>query len=301
MQKPISIPRPCDTSEIRIVDLSKSGIPFIPVFAHTHYSRPGADVAAHRHNGFIEILFCRRGDHASCESDGREIAFRPGDVFVAQPEHRHYLRSSHRGLDVYWLWVKLFENRQFPHISPSESRELQHSLRTLPPRFTGGDRIRRAFKDIWEGIDLPETPPLRSVRIRLAVYNLLLALTDAASKPELPHDSTFLDTIINEMCAHPERSYPIDELSRRVRVNSVYLNQLFKRATGLPPHAYLTSLRIEAAKKLLSTGNRSVTSIARRLGYPSSQHFAAQFRRETNFSPSDWRRKIATQIVEALQ
>ncbi len=191
---------------------------------------------------------------------------------------------------MYWLWIKLADDgKQFPHLSAPESRELLRRLRALPVRFTGGDRIRQLFQDVWKCHGGPAETPLRTVGLRLAVYNLLLGLIEAAAKPEQPHASGSIESLLAEMQEHPERAYPIDELSRRIGVNVVYLNRLFKRAIGLPPHAYLKSLRIEQAKKHLGAGDLTVSDIARKLGYPSSQHFATQFRQETGLSPRAWR------------
>ncbi len=290
MRKTTFIPQPCDTSEARVVDLTHEGLPFLRVFAHTHYSRPDPGTTRHRHDGFIEVLFCRRGDRTVCDHEGKEIDFRPGDVFVAQPERRHFLKTRPKGFDMYWLWIKLADNgRQFPHLSATESHELLRRLRALPVRFTGGDRVRQAFKNIWKNYDDPTDTPLRTISLRLAVYDLLLGLVEAATKPEQPHTSGSLEALLAEMQEHPERPYPADELSRRIGVNTVYLNRLFKRAIGLPPHAYLKSLRIEQAKKLLSSTNLPIATIAHRLGYPSSQHFATQFHQETNLTPTAWR------------
>ncbi len=290
MRKTVFVPQPCDTSEARVVDLSREGLPFLPVFAHTHYSRPDPGATRHRHHGFIEVLFCRRGDRTVCEHEKNEVDFRPGDVFVAQPERLHFLKTRPKGFDMYWLWIKLADDgKQFPHLSAAESRELLRRLRALPVRFTGGDRIRQLFQDVWKSLDSPEGTSLRTVSLRLAVYDLLLGLVEAAAKPEQPHVSSSLEALLAEMQAHPERSYPVDELSRRIGVNVVYLNRLFKRAIGLPPHAYLKSLRIEKAKALLTAGTLPITTLARKLGYPSSQHFATQFRQETGLSPRAWR------------
>ena len=98
-----------------------------------------------------------------------------------------------------------------------------------------------------------------------------------------------LDALLDEMRTRPGESYPIGDLARRLGVNALRLNQLFKRATGLPPHAFLTSLRIQQAKKLLTARELTVGSIAWKLGFPSSQHFATQFKRETGLTPRAWR------------
>ena len=56
-----SLPIYPNTSEETVVDLSKDGIPCIPVLGDTHYSRPGGGTVPHVHPGMIEILCCRRG------------------------------------------------------------------------------------------------------------------------------------------------------------------------------------------------------------------------------------------------
>ena len=44
-----------------------------------------------------------------------------------------------------------------------------------------------------------------------------------------------------------------------------------------------------AAKELLTSSDARVSDIAQRLGFPSAQHFATQFKRETGLTPRAWR------------
>ncbi len=290
------VPKPVDTTEIRIVDLTKDGFPFLPAFAHTHYSRTGTDTTPHRHEGFIEVFYCIKGDRTTCEHEGVDVDFRPGDVFVAQPEHYHYLKTHPKGFRLYWFRLKLINpDRQFPMLNTKKSREVTRRLRALPVRFTGGDQIGRLFRAVWKNIDTPYEP-LRSVRLSLAIHELLLGLIDAAAQPELPRVSSTLKELLAEMRAHPEKSWPAQELTRRLGINATYLNQYFKRACGLPPCAHLKSLRIEKAKRLLASGKHSVASIATQVGFSSPKHFATQFRKETGTTPRLWNKKPNTTL-----
>ncbi len=290
MRKYDTVPKPCSTSEYRIVDLSRDGLPFLPVFIRRHNSKHDGNSVGHRHAGFIEVIFCLKGDRTLCDHKGTEIAFRPGDVFVAQPEDFHCLKTYPKGLETHCLWIKLADpkERQFPHLASTESRDLLRRLRKLPVRFTGGETVRRLFDEVWANIDSPADEPLRGVSLRLAVYNLLTGLVKAAAKPEQPHSSRPLDALLAEMQAHPERPWPVGELAERMNVNVMYLNRLFKRAVGLTPHAWLTCLRIEQAKELLADGRTGIAAIAHRLGSASPQHFTAHFRKETSVSPKTW-------------
>ena len=64
----------------------------------------------------------------------------------------------------------------------------------------------------------------------------------------------------------------------------------FKRTTGQTPHEFLVTCRIRKAMDILSKDpSARITDLATDLGFASSQHFAARFRRETGKTPSEWR------------
>jgi AraC family transcriptional regulator len=65
----------------------------------------------------------------------------------------------------------------------------------------------------------------------------------------------------------------------------------FKESTGLSPHAWLRQHRLEQAMSMLRDSDESIVSIAAALGYASQTAFAAAFRKLTNETPSDWRRR----------
>ena len=66
----------------------------------------------------------------------------------------------------------------------------------------------------------------------------------------------------------------------------------FKESTGLSPHAWLRQHRLERAMQMLRDTDASVVSVAAALGYASQTAFAAAFRKLTDETPSDWRRRV---------
>jgi transcriptional regulator GlxA family with amidase domain len=63
----------------------------------------------------------------------------------------------------------------------------------------------------------------------------------------------------------------------------------FRVSTGLTPHRYFTSLRIERAKTLLSGERLPLTHIAGAVGYSDQAHFTTAFARHTGHPPARWR------------
>lgn len=67
----------------------------------------------------------------------------------------------------------------------------------------------------------------------------------------------------------------------------------FLGSSGTSPKRFQMQARIEESQRLLRDTQMPVTQIAAELGYPSSQHFATQFRAAVGWSPTQWRRRAA--------
>jgi transcriptional regulator GlxA family with amidase domain len=68
------------------------------------------------------------------------------------------------------------------------------------------------------------------------------------------------------------------------------LKRRFKAATGLTLIDYLQNLRIEEAKRLLETSERSADDISFEVGYDDASFFRRLFRRCTGLTPVQYRR-----------
>jgi AraC family transcriptional regulator len=85
-----------------------------------------------------------------------------------------------------------------------------------------------------------------------------------------------------------------DDLSLRevaavTGLSSAHFSFAFKRSVGLAPYAWLRRQRIEKAKALLQDPELNLTEIAVASGYSNQSAFGVAFKRETCFTPSEWR------------
>ncbi len=92
---------------------------------------------------------------------------------------------------------------------------------------------------------------------------------------------------INE---HYASSINLEEISTMVGFNATYFSTLFKKETGLNFLEYVTSVRIKAAKQLLSDSRKSTLDISFQVGYKDFKHFTKQFKKITGLSPSKYRK-----------
>ena len=77
------------------------------------------------------------------------------------------------------------------------------------------------------------------------------------------------------------------EVARAACLSPYHFHRAFRCAFGVPPHDYLTELRIAQAASFLRTDpGMSVTQVAGAVGFESPTSFAHLFRRHTGVSPS---------------
>jgi AraC-like DNA-binding protein len=93
------------------------------------------------------------------------------------------------------------------------------------------------------------------------------------------------------MHEHAGEPLTLSVLSSVAALSPWYLVRVFKAHVGVPPHRYLTTLRLEGARRLLESSSFSVTQIAHRTGFGSVSHFSTVFRTRVGVSPSQYRKR----------
>ncbi|MEM5425259.1 AraC family transcriptional regulator [Paraburkholderia ferrariae] len=86
--------------------------------------------------------------------------------------------------------------------------------------------------------------------------------------------------------------FTIDDLSRVAGVSARHFSRAFQARSGQTPFRYIMGLRIEQAKRMLATTERSVTDVAMECGFSHAQHFANSFRVATGITPSAYRKSF---------
>jgi two-component system, response regulator YesN len=87
------------------------------------------------------------------------------------------------------------------------------------------------------------------------------------------------------------QSLSTQKISESVHLTPTYLCALFKKETGKTISDYITDVRIQKSKELLSDRNVKLFEIAREVGYNDPNYFAKTFKKQTGMTPSEYRGK----------
>ncbi len=85
------------------------------------------------------------------------------------------------------------------------------------------------------------------------------------------------------------RDLSLGEIAASAYLSPFHFARLFRTLTGTTPHAYLASLRIERARRLLAETDLAIAEVGARVGYASQSHFTTVFREATGLTPKLFR------------
>ena len=141
------------------------------------------------------------------------------------------------------------------------------------------DPDRLHHPDDSEGINL-----YYHIQTALAEQKVLAFAQSAA--PALP---PLVAAAIEDIRRNYAGLYGVEELSERLGVSKSHLVRAFTAALGVSPGRYLTSVRIEAAMRLLLHREYTLDVIASLCGFSGANYLCRVFKKTTGRSPTQWR------------
>ena len=86
-----------------------------------------------------------------------------------------------------------------------------------------------------------------------------------------------------------QKDISLDEVSKTVNISPYYFSKIFKEGTGKNFIEYLTDIRIEKAKELLSTTEYSMKEICSMCGYSDPNYFSRSFKKNVGVTPTEYK------------
>lgn len=99
-----------------------------------------------------------------------------------------------------------------------------------------------------------------------------------------------IEAVILYVREHFTEDISLDMLAEKYGTYPQYLSKRIKQYLGLTFHDYISSLRIEKAKELLSSTAKEINEISKESGFVSRNTFLRVFKKYTGVTPSEYRK-----------
>ena len=117
-----------------------------------------------------------------------------------------------------------------------------------------------------------------------------------ACRNMLSKQSERADSQIEAALSYMKENYTnnisLDDVSRTINISPYYFSKLFKEETGEGFVEYLTRLRIEKAKELLSETDMPMKEICQEVGYPDPNYFSRIFKKNYGVTPTEYKERL---------
>ena len=265
--------------QVRITD-------FLTLFkAHeSHkYLFPGE---SHKHR---EIIYVLNGEiQTTCDDISYQL--KAGDIFFYEPLTFHNLFVNDKnGCDFLICSffatgpiLDFFDNRKFT-LTPEQKILIGDILNSLKVTLFGGERCDYYLQE-------HSSTYLPLIAQRLELLCLLLYKHYYESGIQDAYDETIRKKAVKYMHSNISDQLSVTAIAEHCEISVSKLKRIFSERYNIGVHQYFINLKICRAIQLLREG-MNVSQITNFLGFSSQPYFTTCFKRETGFTPSEYRDK----------
>lgn len=251
-----------------------------------HYS-VSYPLEEHIHGDYFELTYCVKGTQTYWV-EGKSYSMESGDVFMTLPGEKHgsgdcfkeksqiYYLQLHRPL-LGLLGVGERIDFFYTELSGLKKR-----------RFQVDRRVLILLEEILQ--EALYTTSFSKIILRNKLSELLIECIKGAkvSKDEgkdIPGDIQKVLAYVEE---HLEDNIKIEDMLEGVSWSESRFKAVFRECMGVPPKEYVLRKKMEKAREFIEEGKYSITDIAYKMGFSSSQYFTVVFKRFHMYTPTKY-------------
>ena len=241
--------------------------------------RSTLDFPVHLHD-VLELVFLREGT-VKATSGGKSYTLGPGDIFVSFPNQPHGYTDS-RGVagDVLIIPTN-------PCLSPWRSMMAQK----IPahPVVKKGTFEHTRIQDLLEMLR-PERRTISAPVLQgyaMVIVGKILPCLTLVAQPDSGSDT--LHRLLGYINVHYREPLTRKDIACAVGYNESYISHVFADNLNTTFKDYITSLRLDEAKTLLTDTDMTVSQISLVLGFGSIRSFNRIFLKQLHMSPLQYR------------
>ncbi len=213
--------------------------------------------------------------------DNKHYVLHPGDTFLIDCRQPHYYSTA--SPDGWEYDIIHFNGLNMPEFFSVIAQGGTYCF-----SFTENSSFCKHLQELKEACRQVICSEFTINMLLTCLLTDLINETQPASQAKMP---AWLEQAITNINLHYMEDMTLEALAKTVNVSKYYLVREFKRYTGQTINEYLRSVRINAAKNLLTSTNMPVSLIAEMVGYHSQYHFISLFKTFEGTTPLQYRKQ----------
>ena len=153
---------------------------------------------------------------------------------------------------------------------------------SMPSVFT----TAQTLLSTWEKRDRGYTLTIRKI-----LYEVLVDALCMAENAKNPQSVSKIAPAVEYINKHFKEEINYTSLASLCAFSASHFRKIFVQEMQMPPTVYREKVRCEVAKGMLISDIFTITEIADELGYCDIFHFSKEFKKQTGFSPSVYKKQ----------
>jgi AraC-like DNA-binding protein len=227
-----------------------------------------------------DIIYCLSG-RGTVTIDGQKVSVAPGQLIWLPGDRPHAHATSDQD-----PWTVMWCRVQGQHLAALRERVMGKSDFRLV--IKEGHALVRWFHELFAclGNQTSDTDLKLNTSIS-ALLELMVEQKRIETKRQSPLN---FDRAVAAMRADPAAPWTSADIESVSGISAAQIRRLFQRHMGQTPRAFLRSLRLTMAQKMMLETTLTLDEISLQCGFSDPYHFSKDFRRIVGKPPSEWRR-----------
>lgn len=192
----------------------------------------------------------------------------------------------------------MYENPEYGQLSKDHLRNIRYHFivsAALITRLCVEKGLERELAYTLSDLYIGGMDQMQTAEQIISFHNkMLLDFTKRMSG--LPKKQVYSMQIIKAIeyiCSHRNERLTVNIIANELNMNRSYLSSLFIRETGESISAFIRKEKIKASANMLKFSDYSLADIAEYFGFASQSHFIQCFRKETGYTPREYRKQFS--------
>ncbi|MGN0220540.1 MAG: helix-turn-helix domain-containing protein [Prevotella sp.] len=251
--------------------------------------------------GQFVLIYCVDGSGWYATED-KEYRVKAGEFFILPPDVPHSYGATPNGCwTIYWI-----------HFSGQHAAIYAEGMQT-PRKINVAvnsrimDRIcifEEILTTLQSGTSIEHLRYASSLLHHfLASMRYLVQFREASGNNRLSHadapvsEQDLCQCAIHFMQENIENRMTLQQAATYIGYSQSHFSALFRKQTGMSPHAYYNRLKMEHACRLLKETGLKVNQICHKLGIDDQYYFSRLFSKTIGMSPTQYRQSLTSPVL----